>query len=65
MKKRCEHFIKSEDGYCKNYTGNKMLKSDCKRECKFYKLTNRNEERLKRQLEAQIVGIEVPYDLKK
>ena len=27
MKKRCEHFIKSEDGYCKNYTGNKMLKA--------------------------------------
>lgn len=63
MKNRCEHYIKSEDGFCVNYTGDKEHISGCKQECKLIN-QNEKEERLERRLEAQIIGIEVPYNSK-
>ena len=66
MKNRCKHYVKSEDRFCVNYIGDKEYISGCKQECKLNRLINQNEkeERLKRRLEAQIIGIEVPYDSK-
>ena len=69
MKKNkiCKHFIKNKNGLCKYYNGDKELISGCKCNCDIYRtISNKKDKKsVKSQLEAQIVGIEVPYDFKK
>lgn len=62
IKNKCEKFKLSEDGFCENYVGNKEHKSACRSKCKLFNINNQSE--IRKALDAQIVGIELPYDLK-
>lgn len=60
MTKICEKFKLSEDGFCENYIGNKERKSACRSKCKVFNTNIQSE--IRKALDAQIVGIEVPYE---
>ena len=64
---KCEYYQKGEDGSCINYKGDKLHLENCRKKCANYKPTDKKikEDELNKKLEAQIIGIEVPYDLKK
>lgn len=64
---KCEYARKGEDGFCLNYIGDKVHLENCRKKCAIYKPTDKKikEYELNKKLEAQIVGIEVPYDPKK
>lgn len=59
-KNKCEKFKLSEDGFCENYIGNKEHKSACRNKCKVFNTNIRSGAR--KALDAQIIGIEVPYE---
>lgn len=59
-KNKCEKFKLSEDGFCENYIGNKEHKSACRNKCKVFNINIQSETR--KALDAQIIGIEVPYE---
>lgn len=61
---KCEYYQKGEDGSCINYKGDKLHLENCRKKCAIYKPTDKKikEDELN---EAQIIGIEVPYDSKK
>lgn len=59
-KNKCEKFKLSEDGFCENYIGNKEHKSACRNKCKVFNVNIRSGTR--KALDAQIIGIEVPYE---
>ena len=59
-KNKCEKFKLSEDGFCENYIGNKEHKSACRNKCKVFNTNIQSGTR--KALDAQIIGIEVPYE---
>lgn len=59
-KNKCEKFKLSEDGFCENYIGNKEHKSACRNKCKVFNINIQSGTR--KTLDAQIIGIEVPYE---
>ena len=59
-KNKCEKFKLSEDGFCENYIGNKEHKSACRSKCKVFNINIQSDTR--KALDAQIIGIEVPYE---
>lgn len=60
---KCEYSQKGEDGFCINYKGDKLHLENCRKKCAIYKPTDKKIKEY--ELEAQIIGIEVPYDPKK
>ena len=59
-KNKCEKFKLSEDGFCENYIGNKEHKSACRNKFKVFNINIQSGTR--KALDAQIIGIEVPYE---